>query len=317
MNVLSKLRPVAFGLAAIAVSTSATLNVSVGQESMMKTNDGMMKHAGDMMDKSDTLSAKVGLDGYCPVCIVEHGKWEKGSAEIQSTFDGIAYQFPTKSIQRIFDANPQKYVPVLGGDCIVCLEKAGKRVPGRVQHAALHNQRLYLFPSDAEKQTFIADPLAYSQTDLAIDGECIVCLAKADKHVAGSAKHTVIHDGLRYQFPSENEADLFRQSPSDFLSKTTMAMKPESTTDSTVQLVGRSGCAACEFGVTPLSNPDELGLAVVGKDGQITVIEGAHQAYPQIYEERFAEKQLAVEGRIVKTEGKIRWLEPSSLRVVN
>ena len=312
MQIINKLRPVAFSLAAIAAST-ATMNVSVGQDTMMKDSHGVMKHADDNMMKTDTMSAPVGLDGYCPVCVVEHGKWEKGRADIQSVFDGIAYQFPTESIQKIFDANPQKYVPVLGGDCIVCLENAGKRVPGSVQHAALHNQRLYLFPSDAEKKQFMDNPKAYWQTDLAVDGECIVCLAKAGKHVPGTRKHTVIHDGLRYQFPSENEAGMFRQSPDQFLSKVSMTMDA----DTAVQLVGRSGCAACEFGVTPLSNPDELGLAVVGKDGKITVIEGAHQAYPEIYEERFAGKQLAVEGKIVKTDGKVRWLQPSSLRFVN
>lgn len=84
-----------------------------------------------------------------------------------------------------------------------------------------------------------------------------------------------------------------------------------------VRLVGRSGCAACEFGVTPLASPDELGLAVVGKDGSVTVIEDAHQNYPQIYEDRFQNKKLAVEGKILKTQGNISWLKPSSLTVIN
>lgn len=297
----------ALSLATLVIS--AMPSVSSGQE-MMKSHSGSM-------------NASPGLDGYCPVCVVEMKAWEKGNPQIQSTFDGVAYYFPSDAIKAKFDANPAKYVPALNGDCIVCYQMAGKRVPGRVQHPALYNNRVYLFPSDKEKDTFKANPAAYAKTDLAADGECIVCLRKMNQHVPGSPDHTVIHDGLRYQFPSEREAAMFRQSPQQFVSKGPMAgttgmktnrMKPN---DNGVRLVGRSGCAACEFGVKPLSSPNELGLAVAGIDGSVTVIEGAHKNYPQIYRDRFEGKQLAVEGRVIRTRGNISWLEPSSLMVLN
>lgn len=306
-------------LSIAAVAMSVTPTVSLGQEMMMKGKDAMH---GDMMH-GDTMKTRIGLDGYCPVCVIEMKAWEKGNPSIQSTFDGVSYLFPSDAIKAKFDANPEKYVPALNGDCIVCYQMAGKRVPGQVQHPALYNNRLYLFPSDAEKESFKANPTAFAKTDLAVDGECIVCLKKMNQHVAGLPEHTVIHDGLRYQFPSEREAAMFRQSPEQFVSKSPMMgttgmnshkMKPA---DNGVRLVGRSGCAACEFGVKPLSAPNELGLAVVGTDGSITVIEGAHQQYPQIYRDRFDGKQLAVEGRVIRTTGNISWLEPTSLMVIN
>ena len=299
-------------LIVIAFGATASTRTVVAEEVMMK-------HA-------DTMKSKIGLSGYCSVCVVEHRKWAKGDPTIKSTFDGVDYLFPSQAIKAKFDANPQAYVPALNGDCIVCYEKMGKRVPGSVQHAAIHNNRVYLFPSDREKQAFVADAAAFEDSDLVIDGECIVCLAKAKKHVPGLAAHTVIHDGLRYQFPSSGEASVFRASPQQFIHQVS-AMSPGSMmkkvgmkkamSDNGVRLVGRSGCAACEFGVTPISAPDELGLAVVGSDGRITVVEGAHENYPQIYRDRFQEKQLVVEGRIVKTHGKISWLQPTSLQVVN
>lgn len=302
-------------LAAVALVTPMTASISVGQGSMTKMAkpDSMMKHG-------DAMQTEVGLDGYCPVCVIMKKKWEKGNPNITSTFDGKTYYFPGESIKAMFDANPEKFVPALNGDCIVCYEKMGKRVPGSIQFPALFNERLFLFPSENEKNVFKADPAAFADTDLAVSGECIVCLAKMGKHVAGSPEHTVIHEGLRYQFPSNNEADMFRQSPGQFVSNASMKDSTSmnmNMSDQGVRLVGRSGCAACEFGVTPVSAPEELGLAVVGNDGSVTVIEGAHRNYPEIYRDRFQNKQIAVEGKIVKTQGKISWLEPSSLKVIN
>lgn len=318
-------------LAIAMLSSAITATALTGLANAQQAMNG---HSGSSMKHAEMMKVKVGLDGYCPVCVIEAKKWEKGNPAIQSTFDGISYSFPSQAIKAKFDANPQKYVPALGGDCIVCYEKAGKRIAGSVRHAALHNERLYLFPSDGEKQAFLADPNSFNETDLAAGGECVVCLVKANKHVRGTAKHTVIHNGLRYQFPSANEADAFRQSPQQFVSMMGNRMdskvgnadamkdisgmkKMDDMKSNGVRLVGRSGCAACEFGVTPLGSPDELGLAVVRRDGRITVVEGAHASYPQIYKDRFDGQQLAVEGRIVKSQGRIDWLEPTSLQVIN
>ncbi|MEM7317095.1 MAG: hypothetical protein AAF497_28510, partial [Planctomycetota bacterium] len=129
---------------------------------------------------------ELGLEGYCPVCIVSARKWEKGRPEINSTYDGTTYYFPNAAIKAKFDASPPMYIPALGGDCIVCYEKMGKRAPGNIRHAALHRGRLYLFPGDSQKQAFLANPTEYENSDLAAKGECVVCLAKAGKHVPGS-----------------------------------------------------------------------------------------------------------------------------------
>ena len=167
--------------------------------------------------KTMAAKAKMGLEGYCPVCVIDARKWEKGNPRISSTFDGVNYYFPTAALKTKFDRNPKRYVPALNGDCIVCLENAGKRVPGNVRHAAMHNGRLYLFPSDKEKQVFGRSPEAFDKTDLAVDGECIVCLVKAKKHVSGVAEHTVMHGGMRYLFPSDAEAKMFEADPKQFL----------------------------------------------------------------------------------------------------
>ena len=67
----------------------------------------------------------------------------------------------------------------------------------------------------------------------------------------------------------------------------------------------------------PLDDPGELGLAVVAADGRVFVIEGAHQAYPELYEKRFDGLRLRVQGVPLKSEDKVSWVRPVDLRVVN
>ena len=80
--------------------------------------------------KADHMEGpRIGLGGYCPVCIIDANKWAKGSPEYEATYDGVTYYFPEEAIKEKFLANPAKYVPALGGDCIVCYAKLGKRSP--------------------------------------------------------------------------------------------------------------------------------------------------------------------------------------------
>lgn len=268
------------------------------------------------------VATKVGLQGFCPVCVVEMKAWEKGNPAFASTYDATTYHFPNAEIKAKFDARPSAYVPVLGGDCIVCYAKMDARVPGSINHSSLFGGRLFLFPSEKEKRMFEADPEAFANVDIAAAGNCIVCLVKSGKQVPGTMEHAVIYQGMRYLFPSANEAQVFMQSPDHFVQAASRlgaakpAMAPAITQDASVRLVGRSGCAACEFGVKPIQAPDQLGLAVVSGDGQVTVVEGAHVSHPAIYEDRFSHRNLEVQGKIVKTSGKFTWIEPTSIKVM-
>ena len=108
---------------------------------------------GDRME-----GPQFGLGGYSPVCIVDANKWAKGSPDHQATYDGVKYYFPDEAIKAKFLANPAKYVPALGGDCIVCYAKLGKRVHGSVNHTARHDNRLFLFPGVSNSRPSSATP---------------------------------------------------------------------------------------------------------------------------------------------------------------
>lgn len=119
------------------------------------------QQAGSATKSPHQDGSLIGMEGYCPVCIKDMKKWVRGKPEFQSIYKGKIYYFPAAKQKAIFDANPQKYAPVLNGDCAVALKKMKRRVPGNIRHAAIHQNQLYLFANEAAKQEFIANPALY------------------------------------------------------------------------------------------------------------------------------------------------------------
>ena len=173
---------------------------------------GLQAATADQME-----GPRVGLGGYCPVCILDANKWAKGSPEHQATYDGVTYYFPEEAIKEKFLASPAKYVPALGGDCIVCYAKLGKRVPGMINHTARYNDRLFLFPGAEQQRAFVANPQEFADADLALKGDCAVCLVHHNKRVAGKPEFAEIKDGFRYLFPSAREQAAFREDPAAYV----------------------------------------------------------------------------------------------------
>ncbi|MDA1052388.1 MAG: YHS domain-containing protein [Planctomycetota bacterium] len=269
--------------------------------------------------KAQPASSDPALEGYCSVCISAMNKWVRGKAEYQTTHDGKTYYFPSEQQKEMFLADPAKYVPALGGDCTVCLAKMGKRVPGNIRHAALHQHRLFLFPSEDQKKEFQSHPDQYANVDLALDGKCAVCQVEFNKDVPGKPEIAAVHHGLRYLFPAAKQREMFLANPDKY------AVKPAATTQTSTQTTdaqlvtveGKSGCAGCDHGVVPIGSPNELGLAVNARDGTVFVVEDAHKLYPKVYKDRFEGLPLAVTGKVIKRDGKITWIQPTSLKVIN
>ncbi len=262
---------------------------------------------------------RTGLDGYCPVCIIDAKKWVKGNARHHATYDGVTYYFPSDVEKKKFEASPEQYTPALGGDCTVCYAMLGKRVPGSVRHAVRYQNRLFLFPGEKKKKAFRANPAKYADIDLALNGQCAVCLVKAGKKVPGKAMFTAIHNGFRYQFPSRGELEAFIANPEHYASRAVKMAGRMVTRNAgeQVSVVGRSGCAGCEHGVVPIGAPDELGLAINAEDGTVYVVEDAHRLFPKLYEDRYDGVQLKLRGTVIKRQGDIAWVKPSELAVAS
>lgn len=157
--------------------------------------------------------ADVALGGNCPVCLIDAKKRVAGKQAYISIYDGLFYFFPGAGQKATFDANPAKYVPALGGDCVVCLKDYGKHVAGTLSNIAHHDGRYFLFPDKSIKQKFKADPAAYARVDWAENGNCVVCKKKSGKEVAGTLEHTSVYKGKLYLFPGEEQKEAFNADP--------------------------------------------------------------------------------------------------------
>lgn len=266
----------------------------------------------------EAREAPVALDGNCAVCLVNSQKIVKGKQEFKTVYDGQTYLFPSEEVKQKFLAQPEKYVPALNGDCTVCFaHHAGVRNPGTVNHVSVYQGRLFLFPNEQIKSIFDKSPAQYADVDLACDGKCIVCKVDGSKDVPGKAKFTAIYQGMRYQFPSQAVMQKFQAAPEKYVSRFKSASGSSETDSQLVSVTGTTGCAACEFGVHPKKNPEELGLAVKSADGKIYVIEGAHDSHPKIYQSRFDGLKIKVKGKQIAAKGKFVWLDPQSVETLN
>lgn len=58
-----------------------------------------------------------GVSGYDPVAYFTDGKAVRGSGFHVTVVDGVTYAFASAEHQKMFEANPQKYLPAYGGYC--------------------------------------------------------------------------------------------------------------------------------------------------------------------------------------------------------
>lgn len=155
------------------------------------------------------------MKGFCPVTILDKGKWEKGDSSMKTTYDKRTYHFLNQVAKKKFDANPVKYIPALGGDCIVCGIAVKQRIVGSVFYSVRHKSRLYLFPQNETKKKFKDNPEKYENADLAFDGNCPVC-KKGGSSEPGKPEFTVIVDDIRYQLASKEIMEEFKRNPQNY-----------------------------------------------------------------------------------------------------
>ena len=196
--------------AALAIATLAALPAAAQSAA---TPSGVTQSAAAHSNAAQHSAGEVGLDGYCPVCIVEMKQWEKGDPRCSTVYDGKTYHFPGAKQKAMFDADPEKYAPAAGGDCVVCQAEMGAKMPGKVEFAALQAGRLFLFPSQKEKDTFLANPARYAQADLAYGGDCAVCKVDYGHTNPGTAAFASYYQGIRFLFPNGDLREAFLANP--------------------------------------------------------------------------------------------------------
>ncbi len=211
---LSTTRP--FAIAATTLVLGSLLATTAHAQSGTKTAPSARPPAAQAGSGTKAIANAVGLQGYCPVCVINMKKWVKGDAQFAAQYDGKTYLFPGDEQKQMFVNDPAKYTPILGGDCVVALVEIGKRVPGSLQFAALHEDHLYLFSNEQAKGMFQSNKEKYAHADIALGGKCTVCRVEMKQDVNGVAEFTSLYKGMRYLFPGQEQQQMFNQKPSKY-----------------------------------------------------------------------------------------------------
>jgi len=104
----------------------------------------------------------LGLDGCCPVTLVEQQRWVPGDRRWGAIHRGRTYLFVGPEEQRRFLADPDRYAPVLSGYDVVLAVEQGRQVPGTREHGVFFDGYVYLFADEITLRQFSDRPEYYA-----------------------------------------------------------------------------------------------------------------------------------------------------------
>ncbi len=102
------------------------------------------------------------LDGYCPVTLLEQERWVCGDPRYGVIHRGRTYLFVGSDEARRFFSDPDRYAPVLSGIDVVVAVEENRQVPGKREHGAWYEGRMYLFSSEESFRKFDQEPSRYA-----------------------------------------------------------------------------------------------------------------------------------------------------------
>jgi YHS domain-containing protein/thiol-disulfide isomerase/thioredoxin len=100
----------------------------------------------------------VGLDGFCPVTLQQRRVLTPGKPELFVDHEGVRYQFASARLRDLFSSDPSRYAPAVQGCDPITLAREQRAVPGSIRYGVWYAGKLFLFQSEANKQTFKASP---------------------------------------------------------------------------------------------------------------------------------------------------------------
>lgn len=99
-----------------------------------------------------------GLEGYCPVTLIEKRVWRKGDVRFGAVHQGRTYLFAAEDAQKKFLADPDRFAPILSGVDAVQLASNGRTVDGRRDFGVVYRNQVYLFENAASRDAFEKAP---------------------------------------------------------------------------------------------------------------------------------------------------------------
>lgn len=97
------------------------------------------------------------ISGFDPVAYFTEGVAAAGTEQFEAVRDGAVWRFRNEGNRAAFMAHPEVYGPQFGGHDPVDAAR-GRVVEGLPNVWQIHNQRLFLFASEAGRAAFSVDP---------------------------------------------------------------------------------------------------------------------------------------------------------------
>ena len=107
-------------------------------------------------------SKRIGFKGFCPVELRDNRQLQDALPQFETVYERQTYQFSTAEALAKFVANPKRYAPAAYGSDVVLLTHTGTVLSGRLDYAAWHKGRLFLFTTQAALDAFNRKPSMYA-----------------------------------------------------------------------------------------------------------------------------------------------------------
>jgi len=157
------------------------------------------------------------LGHYCPVALLEKAVLVEAGSSHTAVYAGSRYFFESAEAKATFAAEPEKYVPARGGECLVTLAETRTEVAGSDKFPVVYDGRIYLCASEHARQKFLATPATFANGDLRSQGTCPHCGASLAAQQHGRNRFQIRFGGSRYQFPDKAHMEAFLKAPLRYL----------------------------------------------------------------------------------------------------
>jgi len=102
------------------------------------------------------------MEGFCPVTLLNEGKWKKGEAQFGAKHRRRTFLFASAAHQQQFLADPDRYSPVMVGYDPVKFMQTGELIEGKSTYGLTYRKQIYLFTDDASLKTFWQNPRQFT-----------------------------------------------------------------------------------------------------------------------------------------------------------
>ena len=200
----------------------------------------MSHHADEATTKQFTLT--LGMSGYSPVSYIEDNRAAPGSPRFAAEHTGVTYFFTSDAQRRMFERDPNRFLPAYGGYCAFGCSVDSKFVPDPTSFEVIRG-RTHLFLKNAEVDAKTlwddanpaevrakADEFWASQSKsrayingrnvpasgIGLDGYSPVSYFTAGGPEKGDPAFAVEHNGVTYHLTSAEQVEMFKKSPDRF-----------------------------------------------------------------------------------------------------